>query len=107
MKVELRPISQIQPYPDNPRLNDQAVAAVARSIQPYGFRQPLVLDDPLYCDVVVQRWERFTGEKARRLQAAPEKVPEGAEEADRAEATPMGRVQRTTGSEVILAGGVR
>jgi DNA modification methylase len=23
--------------------------------------------DPLYCDVVVQRWERFTGKKAERI----------------------------------------
>ncbi|HOI55207.1 MAG TPA: hypothetical protein PLP01_08160, partial [Phycisphaerae bacterium] len=23
--------------------------------------------DPLYCDVIVQRWEKFTGKKARRI----------------------------------------
>lgn len=28
--------------------------------------------DPLYCDVVVQRWEQLTGEKARRTPAAAE-----------------------------------
>ena len=26
--------------------------------------------DPLYCDVIVQRWEKFTGKKAERLAAA-------------------------------------
>jgi DNA modification methylase len=25
--------------------------------------------DPLYCDVIVQRWENFTGKKAERVQA--------------------------------------
>ena len=23
--------------------------------------------DPLYCDIIVKRWERFAGEKARRV----------------------------------------
>ena len=26
--------------------------------------------DPLYCDVIVQRWEQFTGKKAERVEAA-------------------------------------
>jgi len=26
--------------------------------------------DPLYCDVIVQRWEKFTGGKAERVQLA-------------------------------------
>jgi DNA modification methylase len=26
--------------------------------------------DPLYCDVIVQRWEKFTGQKAQRQEAA-------------------------------------
>jgi DNA modification methylase len=30
--------------------------------------------DPLYCDVIVQRWEKFTGQKAERI-AANEKTP--------------------------------
>ena len=25
--------------------------------------------DPLYCDVIVQRWEKFTGKKAERITA--------------------------------------
>ena len=45
MHVELRNIDDIRPYPNNPRDNDQAVQAVAESIQKFGFRQPLVLDE--------------------------------------------------------------
>ena len=45
MQVELRNIDDIRPYHNNPRHNDQAVDAVAASIQAFGFRQPLVLDE--------------------------------------------------------------
>jgi DNA modification methylase len=45
MHVEMRNIDDVKPYPNNPRNNDQAVAAVAASIQAYGFRQPLVVDE--------------------------------------------------------------
>src|SRR5262249_25494786 len=44
MKVELRNLSAIHPYANNPRMNEPAVAAVARSIQEFGFRQPIVVD---------------------------------------------------------------
>lgn len=44
MHVELRPITDIRPYAHNPRLNDDAVDAVAASIRQFGFRQPIVVD---------------------------------------------------------------
>src|SRR5215467_2844395 len=44
MKIELRKISSVKPYPGNPRINDQAVDAVAASIREFGFRQPIVVD---------------------------------------------------------------
>jgi DNA modification methylase len=44
MKIELRKLSEIKPYPGNPRVNDDAVAAVAASIREFGFRQPIVVD---------------------------------------------------------------
>jgi DNA modification methylase len=44
MKIELRSIQSIKPYPGNPRVNDDAVAAVAASIREFGFRQPIVVD---------------------------------------------------------------
>src|SRR5262245_47994157 len=45
MQVEMRPISSIRPYENNPRLNEAAVDAVAASIREFGFRQPLVVDE--------------------------------------------------------------
>ena len=44
MQIEIRPLADIRPYPGNPRLNDDAVEAVARSIREFGFRQPIVVD---------------------------------------------------------------
>ncbi len=43
-KVELRPLAEIKPYEKNPRLNDDAVDAVANSITAFGWRQPIVVD---------------------------------------------------------------
>ena len=44
MEVHERKITDVHPYPNNPRINDQAVDAVARSIEEFGFRQPIVVD---------------------------------------------------------------
>ena len=44
MEIVMRKISEVKPYEKNPRANDQAVDAVARSIQEFGFRQPIVVD---------------------------------------------------------------
>ena len=43
MKIELRKLSDIKPYPGNPRVNDDAVDSVAASIREFGFRQPIVV----------------------------------------------------------------
>ena len=43
--VELRSIDEIRPYERNPRINDQAVDAVAASLSEFGFRQPIVVDE--------------------------------------------------------------
>src|ERR1700716_2523341 len=45
MEIEQRPITSIRPYEKNPRLNDEAVDAVAASIREFGFRQPIVVDE--------------------------------------------------------------
>ena len=44
MRTELRPLVEIKPYDNNPRVNDPAVDAVAESIRQFGFRQPIVVD---------------------------------------------------------------
>jgi DNA modification methylase len=57
MHIELWDITRIKPYPGNPRVNDQAVDAVAASLKEFGFRQPIVVDSE---DVIVvghTRWK--------------------------------------------------
>ena len=41
MNVELRPIESTTPYEKNPRKNEGAVDAVAKSLPEFGFRQPM------------------------------------------------------------------
>ena len=44
LAIELRDVAAIRPYARNPRLNDEAVDAVAASLREFGFRQPIVID---------------------------------------------------------------
>jgi len=44
MKIEMWEIGRVKPYEANPRKNEGAVEAVARSIEEFGFRVPLVVD---------------------------------------------------------------
>src|SRR5687768_9899019 len=57
MKIELWSLSRIKPYPGNPRVNDAAVDAVARSIKEFGFRQPIVVDENGVIVVGHTRWK--------------------------------------------------
>ena len=57
MKVELRDIQTIRPYEQNPRLNDQAVEAVTKSLREFGFRQPIVVDADGVIIVGHTRWK--------------------------------------------------
>ena len=44
MDIVYKKVDEIIPYEKNPRINDAAVEAVAKSIKEFGFRVPLVLD---------------------------------------------------------------
>ncbi|HEV3383232.1 MAG TPA: ParB N-terminal domain-containing protein [Gemmata sp.] len=44
MIIELRDLSELGQHPDNPRINDAAVDAVAESIRQFGWRVPIVVD---------------------------------------------------------------
>ena len=44
MQIINMKLSDIHPYEHNPRINDDAVEAVANSIREFGFRQPIVVD---------------------------------------------------------------
>ena len=57
MKVEQWDIERVKPYEKNPRRNDKAVEAVAKSIDAYGFRQPIVVDSAGVIVVGHTRWK--------------------------------------------------
>ena len=57
MHVEMWPLSRIKPYPGNPRINDDAVDAVAAYIREYGFLQPIVVDQDYVIVVGHTRWK--------------------------------------------------
>jgi ParB-like chromosome segregation protein Spo0J len=67
-QIEMRPPSDLIPYPGNPRRNDQAVAAVAESIKRYGFQQPIVVDADM---VVIAGHTRLKAAQKLKLKEVP------------------------------------
>jgi len=43
IQITYQPVDKLKPYKNNPRTNDAAVDGVARSIQEFGFKNPIVL----------------------------------------------------------------
>ena len=74
MNIEQRKLSDIKPYPGNPRDNDAAVEAVARSIQEFGFRQPIVVDE---AGVIIVGHTRWKAAQKLGLETAPVHVAVG------------------------------
>jgi DNA modification methylase len=68
VKVEMRAISTIRPYENNPRLNDVAVDAVAASIREFGFRQPIVVDED---GVIIVGHVRYRAARKLGLETVP------------------------------------
>lgn len=68
MQIELRTIDQVKPYPGNPRNNDEAVDAVAKSLKEYGFRQPIVVDAE---GVIIVGHTRFKAAQKLGLEKVP------------------------------------
>ena len=44
LKIIQMPIGTLRPYDKNPRVNDDAIDPVAKSISEFGFRSPIVVD---------------------------------------------------------------
>tara|TARA_R110002072_G_scaffold203853_1_gene361931 strand:+ start:274 stop:1611 length:1338 start_codon:yes stop_codon:yes gene_type:complete len=57
MKIEMKAMGDITPFETNPRINDQAVGAVAKSITDFGFRQPIVVDSNMVIVCGHTRWK--------------------------------------------------
>lgn len=63
-----KPIEEIKPYGRNPRINDQAVDAVAESIFSFGFKQLIVIDKN---NVIVAGHTRYLASKKLGLEDVP------------------------------------
>ncbi|RLS53462.1 MAG: chromosome partitioning protein ParB [Planctomycetota bacterium] len=74
MQIETWPIDRPQPYDKNPRLNDDAVEVVAKSIREFGFRQPIVVDE---AGVIIIGHTRLKAAKSLGLSEIPVHVARG------------------------------
>lgn len=68
MQVQELAIADLVPYERNPRNNDNAVDAVAKSIKTFGFKIPIVIDKD---NVVVCGHTRLKAAKKLKLKTAP------------------------------------
>jgi ParB-like chromosome segregation protein Spo0J len=74
VQIELRRLADIIPYDKNPRHNDAAVDAVARSIKEFGFRQPIVVDEQ---SVIIVGHTRYKAALKLGLEEVPVHVAVG------------------------------
>lgn len=68
MEVKDLKMSDIRPYENNPRFNDDAVEAVANSIQEFGFKQPIVVDSE---GVIIVGHTRYKAAQELGLETVP------------------------------------
>ena len=78
MKIEMRSINSIKPYPNNPRNNRKTIDKVADSISHYGFRQPIVVDAN---GVIIVGHSRFEAAKKLGMLEVPVHVADNLTEA--------------------------
>jgi DNA modification methylase len=68
MRIENCNVRDVKPYPNNPRINDDAVESVANSIREFGFRQPIVIDTE---GVIICGHTRFKAAQKLGLEKVP------------------------------------
>lgn len=68
LKIVYKKIEDLTPYENNPRLNDNAVDAVAKSIEEFGFKVPIVIDKD---GVIVAGHTRLKAAKQLQIDEVP------------------------------------
>ena len=68
MQVQSMKISEVKPYPNNPRNNDDGVEAVANSIKEFGWQQPIVVDKD---NVIIVGHTRYKAAKKLGMKEVP------------------------------------
>ena len=68
MEITMLKLGEIKPYNKNPRKNDQAVKAVKKSIEEFGFKVPIVVDKDY---VIITGHTRYKASKEMGLEEVP------------------------------------
>ena len=68
LKIEYKNVDDLIPYENNPRKNDNAVEAVAKSIKEFGFKVPIVIDSE---GIIVAGHTRLKAAKELGLEEVP------------------------------------
>lgn len=68
LQIIYKDISELNPYENNPRLNDEAVKYVANSIKEFGFKVPIVIDKD---NVIVCGHTRVKAAEKLQLKSVP------------------------------------
>lgn len=68
MKIEEKRLENLKPYENNPRINDEAVPAVAESLKEFGWQQPIVIDRD---DVIIAGHTRYKAALRLGMKTAP------------------------------------
>lgn len=67
-QIEYKKLSELKPYENNPRKNDDAVKYVQASIEQFGFKVPIVIDKD---GVIVAGHTRYKAAKKLKLKEVP------------------------------------
>lgn len=67
-KIVYISVDNITPYENNPRHNDETVAPLAKSIEQFGFKQPIVLDKN---NVIIMGHTRYKAAHLLNLKTVP------------------------------------
>ena len=68
MEIINKKIDELKPYENNPRVNDDAIDYVAKSIKEFGFKVPIVIDKN---NVIVTGHTRYKASKQLGLKEVP------------------------------------
>ena len=68
MQIKMVKVSDLKPYENNPRFNDDAVEYVAKSIKEFGFKVPMVIDKN---NVIVAGHTRYKASMELGLKEVP------------------------------------
>lgn len=74
MEIIWKQLNEVEPYWNNPRKNEQAVAAVAASIKEFGFQNPIIVDSDF---TIIAGHTRLEAAKQLQLDKVPCLIADG------------------------------